>query len=116
MKKEIAGFKFIVENGFASELPEMATTVSVPVVEEKKAPVVMSKKEELDIPEFMKNYKEKRGINHTPKSNVVHVDFGKQEEEDVVVDKVEQVLDGASKRIKKAMRPVLNYFFDMEEK
>jgi hypothetical protein len=99
-------------------------TIARPVVTENiKEEITMDKKEvfELDIPEFMKDYKKNR-----PQlvSNVIHVNFGRKEEEVEVSEEeeerdpgkefIDEVLGAIGKVIKR--NPVVKYFFDVEDK
>lgn len=126
MKKEIAGFKFITEKGFCSELPSFAMATPVaPIVEPKKeAVVVMAKKEDrIEIPEFMKEYSARRRVEMAERikqeereaRKVIYVDFkGGEEEEVEELSLPEKMVDGMINASKKALRPVAKFFFDIE--
>ena len=82
MTKELAGFKFIVKNGFQSELPQAVKeteAISSPVVESESVVIeqveVREVVQELDVPTFMKGKKIPAPVSY--KDNVVYVDFGK---------------------------------------
>lgn len=87
---------------------EVPRDIRKAAMEGKKQELVtlIEKKEELDVPEFMKNYKEKRGIK--PRGKVIKVDFGKKEEE---TDPVLEAMDRFEAGVKKVFRPVTEFFF-----
>jgi hypothetical protein len=118
MAKEIAGFKFIVEKGFHSELPSvvkqsMELVEEVAVVEEVQTITLIEKQEEIDIPEFMKEWSR----NKPKQSNVIQVDFPQynQEEEEEEVSLPEKIVDETIAYGKKLLRPLKNYFFGGDE-
>jgi hypothetical protein len=122
MRKEIAGFKFITDNGFCSELPGVVMATPAPVVELKKETVVMieKKEERLEIPQFMKDYSARRRVEMAERAKqeekearkVVYVDFKGGEEEVEELSLPEKMVDGFVNTLKN--NPVTRFFFDIE--
>jgi hypothetical protein len=125
MRKEIAGFKFITNTGFHSELPRVAMANTAPVIEEKKETIVMAEKknETIEVPEFMKSYSARRRMEVKARAEeeakeankVVYVDFGKEEEEetDPVVDFVDKIESAVRKKVRNSR--IVKFFFDVED-
>lgn len=105
MTKELAGFKFIVANGFQSEVVK---EVAVPVVEEQ---VVVEQTtvrvEELDVPAFMKGKRIPAPVSYI--DNVVYVDFGQEEPtmQEKALSLVKQVWSGVADYIRRCINNTL---------
>jgi hypothetical protein len=120
MSKEIAGFKFITEKGFCSELVTTATVVDVPVateeIIEKKEVVQMKRTETIDVPDFMKARSSKLVAEQRKAANKVVYLYNKDDsqKEDEEKSVPEKMVDGLIKVGRNVLtkNPVFKYFFD----
>lgn len=81
-----------------------------------EAPIIY-KQEDIDVPEFMKARSQ---VLRKERNKVIHVDFGYQEEEEIVAVKSEvslpeQAVEEMITAGKRFLRPIKNYFFGKDE-
>lgn len=93
-------------------------SAAVEIIEE----VLKMKRVELDIPEFMKAHKKKKMgqlILFKPKGGAAEQEPEVEEEEvdrgEKIAEAMEDIFDHVGKKIKKFIKPVAKYFFDVYE-